>query len=101
MNAYPLLKIAALNCDDVARASQTCGGRGAARLSAVKTKQLSLGSPVDWYFKRQSHQLFRSELRRILPIDDCRNNVRRERGRRKRRETIRPLMAQSGHRFQL
>jgi len=77
MNAYPLLRIAAPNGDDVARASQTCGGRGAARLSAVKTKQLSLGSPVDWYFKRQSHQLFRSELRRILPIDDRRNNVRR------------------------
>ena len=33
----------------------------------------------DRYFKRQSHQLFRSELRRIPTIDNRRNNVRRER----------------------
>jgi len=45
----------------------------------LKAKQLSLFGPVDRYL--EWHQLFGGELRRILAIDDGRDDIGRERGK--------------------
>ena len=45
----------------------------------MKAKQVALFAPVDWYFKRQSHELLGGELRRILSVDDRCGDVRSER----------------------
>ena len=49
-------------------------------LSLLKAKQLPLFSPIDGYLRRQSHQFLSGELWRVLAIDDCGDDVGRQRG---------------------
>src|SRR4029079_19484990 len=53
--------------------------REGVRLSCVKTKQLPLGGPVDWYFQRQSHQLLGGELRRLFAVNNRSDDIGRQR----------------------
>ena len=51
------------------------------RLSLLKAKQLPLFSPVDRYLRCQSHQLLGGELWRVLAVDNCGDDVGRQRGK--------------------
>ena len=58
--------------------------RGAQRrvvpcLSFGKSKQLTLFGPIDGDLERQSHQLLRRELRRVLAVDDGSDDIGRQR----------------------
>jgi hypothetical protein len=50
-------------------------------LPLLTAKQLPLFSPVDRYLRCQSHQLLGGELWRVLSVDDCGDNVGRQRGK--------------------
>ena len=49
------------------------------RLGSVEAEQLSLLRPVDRQLRRQAHQCFGVELRRVASVDDGRDYVGRER----------------------
>jgi hypothetical protein len=50
-------------------------------LSLLEAKQLPLFSPVDRYLRCQSHQLLGGELWWVFAVDDCRDDVGRQRGK--------------------
>ena len=47
---------------------------------SAEAEKLSLLAPVDRQMRREAHQFLGGKLRRIAAIDDCRDNVRRQRG---------------------